>query len=118
MAKSFPNFPIGSTGFGILVVRVAGGLLLALGSVSPGPPDWMELPAVVLALALILGVMTRAAGPLGALLALWAAPSLHQAPLPVLGLCALNLAALSLLGGGAYSVDALLFGRTAIRLNK
>lgn len=118
MAKSFPNFPIGSTGAGILVARAAGGALLALGSVCPGPPDWMELPAVVLALALLLGVMTRGASILGAILVVSAAPWIHQAPWPVLGLCAMNIAALSLLGGGAYSIDALLFGRTAIRLRQ
>lgn len=87
-----------------------------LGSVSAGRPDWMELPAVLLAIALVLGMLTRIAALLGALLTVVAAPNLHQAPLVVLLLCAMNIGSLACTGAGAYSIDALLFGRSNIRL--
>ena len=118
MAKAFPHFPTGLLGAGILVIRVAAAALLAIDAVCLGPPVWMQCLAAVMALALLAGALTRVSAGLSSALVLAAAPWTPQAPWPLLALQALHILALCLTGGGAYSVDGVLFGLRIIRLPK
>jgi len=73
---------------------------------------------VLIAVALALGVLTRWAALVCAALAMAEAAVTRGDQAFLLGLLALNAAALALLGGGAYSVDALLFGRRVITMRE
>ncbi|WP_232823594.1 hypothetical protein [Dyella sp. C9] len=77
--------------------------------------DWQLALVVLLGLAIVLGVMTSIAGMV--LLGLFAWSGLTTAALSpaMLGPC-LQIVALILLGPGAYSLDARLFGRRTIEL--
>jgi hypothetical protein len=111
-------FPYAWPGVGLLLLRmtVAAGVAL-LWRESPG---FAVLPATlawVLALFLLAGAITPLACLLACLLSItvlsrigWNASSTSAL---MMGLCA---AALALLGPGAYSLDAYLFGRRVVRL--
>lgn len=106
------SFPRGGAGAGLFVLRVAVALQLMIeGGCGGVTPWWLAAPELALALALAAGVLT----PVAALLStgLYAACLLH-ADWPHaarLVLAAMTAIALVLLGAGAYSVDARLFGR-------
>lgn len=106
------SFPRGSAGAGLLILRAAVGLQLMMESGCGGvTPWWLALLELVLELSLALGILT----PVAALLStgFYAACLLH-ADWPhaaTLMIAAMTAIALVLLGAGAYSVDARLFGR-------
>lgn len=116
VAKTFPHFPDGLYGAGILVIRIAGASAMMIGAICPGLPLWMQLVAAVLALLLLIGVMTRPSAALSSALVLLALRWLPHAPWPFLCVQALHIAALCFIGGGAYSIDGVLFGLRVIRL--
>lgn len=118
MPKSFPIFPAGLRGAGILIARLSGAALLVSGLAYRPTPSWAELPAVLLALGLAVGAFTRIVAVLAAGLVAVVAYSFDRPLGVVLLLHALNLAAVVLVGGGAYSLDGLLFGRRVIRLGE
>lgn len=113
-------FPQGKPGIGLLLLRLSvAAILLSAAPLAPPAalPDWL-LPLVrgLLTVALCAGALTPVAAPiclLLAALALWTAslanPALAWLALP-------NALALLLLGPGAYSVDAWLFGRRRLIL--
>lgn len=111
------SFPRGGAGAGLLILRVAVGLQLMMESGCGGlTPWWLVLPELVLALALAAGILT----PVAALLCcgVYTACLLH-ADWPhaaTLMIAAMTAIALVLLGAGAYSVDARLFGRRRLVL--
>jgi uncharacterized membrane protein YphA (DoxX/SURF4 family) len=106
------SFPRGGAGAGLLILRVAVGLQLMMESGCGGvTPWWAALLELVLVPALALGVLTPVAALLGT--GFYAACLLH-ADWPhaaALMTAAMTAIALVLLGAGAYSVDARLFGR-------
>ncbi len=112
-------FPIGRPGAALLLMRVALAIMLVEG-VSPrllhlGSVWFLAAPAVV-AIALCLGFLTPVVAALTVLLevATWATAG---GAITAVHVCAvLDAIALGLLGPGAYSLDAKLFGRRQIVL--
>jgi uncharacterized membrane protein YphA (DoxX/SURF4 family) len=106
------SFPRGSAGVGLLMLRGAVGLqLLVESGCSGATPWWLALTDLALILALATGVLTPVAALLSAgyqLTCLGHADWPHVAALLIAAVTAM---ALALLGAGAYSVDARIFGR-------
>lgn len=101
MQRLFSSFPDGRAGAGLLILRitVAAGILVQTGSAM----------ALVVAVPLVAGFMTPAAAVVAAAIAL-----LYDAPSVVAAVAV----ALALLGPGAFSVDARLFGRREIVIDE
>ena len=106
------SFPRGSAGVGLLLLRMAVGLqLLMEGRCSGAMPWWLALAELMLVLTLAAGVLTPVAALLAAsyqVACLLHADWPHAAALMIATVTAI---ALVLLGAGAYSVDARIFGR-------
>jgi uncharacterized membrane protein YphA (DoxX/SURF4 family) len=112
-----PIFPAGTAGVGLLLLRVSVTIsLLALTSAETTAVDWRHLLAILAAIALCVGVQTRVAAGISLLACLYAIGAGIS-----LALNAVHLAtavALCLIGPGAFSVDARIFGRRQIRLGQ
>ena len=110
-------FPTGRPGFALLLVRIALGIMLMDG-VTPRLIQmgsfWLLIAPAVVAFAICLGVLT----PVVAVLCVGLEVSTLIAAsgnLEAVHVCAmLDSVAIGLLGPGAYSVDAQLFGRRQI----
>jgi hypothetical protein len=113
--RLFFTFANGPPGIGLLLLRVLAGAAVAAHSVSilrGEPPLGLALLAGVLsglALFLIVGLWTPVAGGLIAVAALWDAFA-HPADRYYSVIAGVLGVALALLGPGAWSVDARLFG--------
>jgi len=118
LQRLFSTFPEGPPGLGLLCLRVGAGIALMQYGVSGLSGEALGGPltvasdviAAVAGILLLAGLWTPIAGAVVAIMELWIAimaksdPSIHLL-LAVLG------AALAMLGPGAWSVDARLFGR-------
>jgi uncharacterized membrane protein YphA (DoxX/SURF4 family) len=115
LRRLFSTFAHGSPGVGLLILRVVSGIALVVGGVTAlrnGLP--IEIAALEAATAgagllLFAGLWTPFAGGAVAVLELWSAVSRPGDPWICILLGAVG-AALALLGPGAWSVDARLFG--------
>jgi hypothetical protein len=110
-------FPTGRPGAALLLVRVALGLMLMDG-VSPGlarlgSPWFLVAPAVV-TFALFLGILTPLMAVLCIVLEVGTFISAGGTIEAVHACAVLDAVAIGLLGPGAYSVDARLFGRRQV----
>jgi uncharacterized membrane protein YphA (DoxX/SURF4 family) len=128
MQRAFTSFPSGWAGAALLVLRVVVGTAAIVeaalsGSGSHSLPIWVAAASAVLAgLALVVGFLTPIASALlaaeGALILLYA----HAAGLQLLGSrmalfeLVVMAAALAILGPGAASIDARLFGRREVAI--
>lgn len=125
----FSLFPGGTPGVGLLLLRVAvGGTAIVQGGVYLAKPEeaalwvWIVgLLAIALGALLLIGFLTKVTGLLAGLSGVGV--RLFWVPAPALNLLDTNLsviylifmvAAIVLLGPGAYSLDARLFGRREI----
>ena len=121
LQRLFSTFPDGLPGIGLLLLRlVAGFVLFHHGLIGPPGANSLELPilewiAAGAAMLLVVGLWTPMTGVLVAIIELWIAISRpHDFCIPLL-LGALG-AALAMLGPGAWSIDARLFGRKRIEI--
>jgi uncharacterized membrane protein YphA (DoxX/SURF4 family) len=127
LQRLFPSFPPGWPGLGLLLLRAAVALSLAAQGIAclargEGVWSWGLGPlALAAGAALLIGILTPVAAALAALAGSMVALSRLPPAIPnVLGgtpaviLVALMAVAVALLGPGAYSLDARLFGRREI----
>jgi hypothetical protein len=119
MQRLFSMFPTERPGFALLLMRVALAVMLMDGVARPfmqlGSLWYLLAPAAV-AVALCLGFLTPVVSALCVLLALtsWATSG---GAIEAVHVCAVMVAvALAMLGPGAYSLDARLFGRRQVIL--
>jgi putative oxidoreductase len=112
--RLFSNFAHGPPGVGLLLMRLSAGLAMVVQGISAllaGPPLGVVLfqtLAIGLGLLLLAGLWTPVAGTLVAAEALWNVFSSGH-PWRWIMLATLG-AALALIGPGAWSIDARLFG--------
>ena len=119
MQRLFSTFANGWPGAGILVLRLASAatlLYLAVTAWQATPHLAPIAPQVIAAAAgifLLAGLWTPVAGTLTAIVELWISFSVGGDPTTSLVLAALG-ASLAMIGPGAWSCDARLFGRKRI----
>lgn len=122
MRRLFSSFAPGAPGMGLLLLRIATGSTLIYYAVSALIADGRFAPALLYALSMLLGVLllvglwTPIAAALAAVVALWEIAS-HPALHPQLGSIAIMAAALALVGPGAWSLDARLYGWKQIKIS-
>ena len=123
MRRLFSSFARGWPGIGLLLLRlVSGGFLITDGvkNIRAGHPIGsliVGLFAMVDGALLAAGLWTPIAGPLVIMLSIWGIFVQHEDPHPAILLAAIG-AALALVGPGAPSLDARLFGWKRIDLEK
>ena len=115
MRRLFSTFACGAPGLGLLLLRVVAGVALAFqaamalwGDPWAGSTTLYVLTGVA-GILLLIGLWTPVAGTVLAILASWSA-FLHRTEFLNWALSAALAAGLALLGPGAWSVDAHLFG--------
>ena len=114
MRRLFSTFARGSPGVGLLVMRLVAGaafIAQALDTLhsSQLPVAVLSTLAIVAGLLLLAGLWTPIAGSLGAAVSIWFALNLVEDPLAGILLATMG-AGLALVGPGAWSADAKLFG--------
>ena len=119
MQRLFSTFANGLPGLGLLLQRLIAGTVLIQFATARlrGPagfaaalPQWIAISAGVL---LILGLWTPVAGAVAAILQVWACVTATPDPRIPMLLATLGVS-LALIGPGAWSVDARIFGRKQI----
>jgi hypothetical protein len=117
MQRLFSIFPSGMAGAGLLILRLCSAAVLLLdGRVLSleSKSIWLLLLVLLMSGTLCIGLLTPYAAAIGCLIeltAVWEADA--QAAFHFI-VAALNIAAVGMLGPGAYSLDARLFGRKLI----
>jgi uncharacterized membrane protein YphA (DoxX/SURF4 family) len=120
--RLFSTFARGWPGVGLLVLRVAAGssliarAILVLGNTLTFEIGFFQLFIATAGLLLIIGLWTPVVATVMVLLELWRIISRHGDPASDILLCALAFA-IALLGPGAWSVDARLFGWKRIEID-
>ena len=122
MRRLFSTFARGWPGVGLLLLRVTAGIALVVPSiyVLENAPTFrtgfFQLFIATVGLLLITGLWTPVVAIVMVILELWRIISRHGDPASDILLCALALA-IALLGPGAWSVDARLFGWKRIEID-
>ena len=123
MRRLFSSFARGWPGIGLLLLRiVCGGFLVidGIGKYQAGQPIGVLIAglfAIVNGALLVTGLWTPITGPLVIAVSAWGILVQHQDPHPGILLAAIG-AALGLVGPGALSLDARLFGWKRLDLEK
>src|SRR5579863_7747024 len=110
-------FPAGVPGVGLLLLRISIGIVLLLKAFPGGDVNgswWLTTGLLVLATALLIGIYTPVTCILSVLVQVSALISAQGEATVQSGCLALITISTGLLGPGAFSVDAVLFGRRLI----
>lgn len=100
------------------MLRASAALLLASAAARlVALPPWADFGLIVLATALVLGALTRFAAAVCVILAAIGWFRISGDLGLIVALHGLDASALALLGAGAYSIDARLFGRRVVALD-
>jgi hypothetical protein len=113
MQRLFSMFPRGWPGIGLVLLRLSVALACLQTCPQETRPAWVLLAFVPLCASLCAGALTPLAAVLAVALQLSAAADLLVSRAGVV-IAILEAGALALLGPGAYSLDALRFGRRVI----
>jgi putative oxidoreductase len=125
--RLFSTFADGWPGAGILLLRLLAGAALigvGIGDIRNGAPPLtlaLQVMSIAAATLLFVGMLTPVAGVLAAAVKVWISISQFssRAGDPWITLAqAVLAAALAMIGPGAWSIDARLFGRKRIDLTK
>lgn len=111
-------FPQGLPGAGLLVLRLSLAPAVAAAILLLAAPAWVEAGVLALASAILFGVYTQPAALAGAALCVVVTFSVDGGLGWAAVVIGLNLIALAMIGPGAYSIDARLFGRKVIKLGR
>ena len=107
-------FPTGTPGIALLILRlsVAGALLYEAAAYrAPGNPTWICFVLSAMSLLLCIGFLTPIVSIAACIFETIVLLSAQHSALAFGLLAGLNSAVIALIGPGAYSVDAKLFGR-------
>ena len=122
LQRLFSTFPNGWPGTGLLLQRVVTASVLfcsVLGHLSEPSQSVLIIPHVIgvgAAILLLLGLWTPVCGTSIALVEVWVSYSSASAGIPIM--LATFGATLAMLGPGAWSIDARLFGRKHIEISE
>jgi putative oxidoreductase len=120
MTYSFPGHPAGAAGVALLLLRFGAALMIAGACYYAGRSSLDTLVLIASGLAillLLLGLGTRAVALTCAVIALGMGAIESDWRIVAIAVQGFNLIAIALLGAGAYSIDAYLFGRRVIKLD-
>ena len=119
LRSPYSMFPGGRPGIGLLLLRVSATAtpIISACQLVHDRPAWYLWALVGLGAALCAGLFTRFATLLCMALQLFAFNSATDSPV-WLGTSLLNAFALALIGPGAYSLDAVRFGRRLLMSNR
>ena len=104
----------------LLLLRIAAAFMLAAAGFyisAPAPHPWLPIALAIPGLLLFLGLGTRIIALVCAIIAVCLCVGMGGWRGTIIGLETLNFVAIALLGAGAYSIDARLFGRRIIKLD-
>ena len=103
-------------GFALLLLRITAGILLLANGCSEifRNPSLVSLIRLLVGLGLCFGLFPSFLGIIAAILSLWALFWAHTTLSLVQAATLILVIAIVILGPGAYSVDALLFGRRRV----
>jgi hypothetical protein len=113
--RLFSMFPPGGPGIGLLLLRISvAGALVVTGVNRSGVSSFFWVAALLIALSLTAGFLTQYLSLIACVsgIVIFVARTLHLDL--ILALLILNASALALVGPGAYSIDARLFGRRVV----
>ena len=120
MSRFLSQYPDGAAGVALVLLRLACAWIAVLVSARPPFPQFSPNASIVVAaafaVALAIGFATRTVAFVFAAAAIAAAFMTGSDSAPTMIARACGCAALGLLGPGAYSIDANVFGRRVIRL--
>jgi len=113
LQRLFTTFAGSWPGFGLLVQRLVTGIALFHDATSTNAAVTPRVAEAVLAIFIMLGLWTPVVGTLIAIVEVWTA-LLYPGDLRTALLLATLGATLAMIGPGAFSIDARLFGRKHI----
>jgi hypothetical protein len=117
--KLFSMFPAGGPGVALLLLRLSVAAMLFVdcaGRISWLEPMWLELMSVAAAVAMTAGFLTPLIALACGALKIYALFGEAQSVTSLVVLALLLSLAVAMLGPGAYSLDAKMFGRRVVLL--